>query len=572
MRAWKRPVIGILSLALLLIGCASPPAPQGAKTDAPAGGPVATKRITATILGEPPSMSHTRTTPTTGSTPGLDAVEELVHAGLSHFDPQGRRVPRLAETVPTIENGLWRLLPDGRMETTWKMRSDASWHDGVPLTAEDVAFTARVDQDRDVGVPRAPIFEVVESVDALDPRTILVRWKRVYIEADFIFGQAGELPLPKHLLEQAYNDDKAALMQHPYWTDAFVGAGPYRMREWATGSHIVLVANDQFFLGRPKIDEIEVRFIQDVNVLIANILAGVVELNLGRGLDPEHALQIRERKDLTLHLAQWSWLPIRPQFVNPSPVVMLDVQFRRAQIHAIDRQAIADSIAGGLVPVAHSMINPSEPGYDVIEPALVKYEYDPRRATQMIEALGFRKGPDGVFLDAAGQKLGLEMRTTAQRDQQVKATVAVADFWQRIGIAAEPFVVPLQRLADREYRATFPGWEMVGGGSGLLASQVQRYHSSSAPLPENQFRSVGNNARYQNPELDALVERYTSTIGRQERLGWMREIVQHQTDRVTVMGLFYQIRPTVVAPRILNVTAGYGDGTVAWNAHLWDAR
>jgi peptide/nickel transport system substrate-binding protein len=345
------------------------------------------------------------------------------------------------------------------------------------------------------------------------------------------------------------------------------------MREWAIGSHVVLGANDQYFQGRPRIDEIEVRFIRDVNVLIANILAGTVEVNLGRGLDPEHALQIRgQRKDVNLLLASWSWLPIRPQFVNPSPALLLDAQFRRAQIHAIDRQAIADSIAGGLVGIAHSMINPNEPDYKEIESGVVRYEYEPRKAGQMIEGLGYRKGPDGVFADAAGQKLAIEMRTTAQRDQQVKATFAVANFWQQIGVAAEPFVVPNQRLADREYRATFPGWEMVGGGSGFQAGEVKRYHSTSAPLPENGFRSVGNNARYMNAELDSFIDRYLGTIQKTDRLRWMREIVHHQTDRVTVMGLFYQIRPTITAERLMNVTSGYGGGTSAWNAWEWDVR
>jgi hypothetical protein len=62
----------------------------------------------------------------------------------------------------------------------------------------------------------------------------------------------------------------------------------------------------------------------------------------------------------------------------------------------------------------------------LIEPGVVKYVYDPRQATQMIADLGYQKGPDGVFLDSAGQRLTVETRTTAQRDQQVKATFAGA--------------------------------------------------------------------------------------------------------------------------------------------------
>src|SRR5207247_653362 len=98
-------------------------------------------------------------------------------------------------------------------------------------------------------------------------------------------------------------------------------------------------------------------------------------------------------------------------------------------------------------------------------------------------------------------KLTVEVRTTAQRDQQVKATFAIADDWKRIGVDAESFVVPLQLIPDREYRANYPAFEIVGGGSGLAVSDVRRYLSSSAPLPENGYRAAGNNARYMNPEL-----------------------------------------------------------------------
>src|SRR5437870_7123829 len=112
-------------------------------------------------------------------------------------------------------------------------------------------------------------------------------------------------------------------MQLPYWTSEFVGAGPYRIREWAPDSHMLLAANDQYFLGRPDIDEIELRFVLDFNVLVASLLAGSIELTQGRGLDPEHVAQIRDkRKDMQILLTTWSWLPIIPQLLNPDPPIM----------------------------------------------------------------------------------------------------------------------------------------------------------------------------------------------------------------------------------------------------------
>src|SRR5207244_4750088 len=109
--------------------------------------------------------------------------------------------------------------------------------------------------------------------------------KQAYIDADSLFGPGKALPLPQHLLGQTYADNRAGLVELPYWTHDFVGLGPYKVREWVAGSHLVLVANDSYPLGRPRIDEVEVKFIPDPNTLAANILADVVDLTMGRGLD-----------------------------------------------------------------------------------------------------------------------------------------------------------------------------------------------------------------------------------------------------------------------------------------------
>src|SRR5687767_11173245 len=89
-------------------------------TAAEPGAEPARKRIVAAIRGMPTSMVQQRTQPPglAGSVPGLDALQELLHAGLTHYDSSESLVAQLAEGVPTVENGLWSLFPDGRMETT----------------------------------------------------------------------------------------------------------------------------------------------------------------------------------------------------------------------------------------------------------------------------------------------------------------------------------------------------------------------------------------------------------------------------------------------------------------------
>src|SRR5439155_19522492 len=96
--------------------------------------------------------------------------------------------------------------------------------------------------------------------------------------------------IPKNLLSGANEEDKAGFVQVPYWSDEFVGAGPYRLGEWARGSHLMLRANERYVLGKPRIDEIEVKFIPEHATLMANILAGTVELTVGRNLSIEQSI------------------------------------------------------------------------------------------------------------------------------------------------------------------------------------------------------------------------------------------------------------------------------------------
>src|SRR5439155_6398317 len=204
-------------------------------------------------------------------------IEQLLNAGLSLLNPQGALQPQLAEAVPTLENGLWKLLPDGRMETTWKLKSNLVWHDGQPLTTDDFLFTATVAQDKSLAMSQDPAFQFVEAIDAPDAQTLHVTWKSTFVDADKLFTQttgSRNLPMPKHLLQQVYQEDRANFTASPYLGAEYVGAGPYKLGEWVLGSHLTLDANDRYVLGRPKIDQIQVRFFLDTNTMVANLLAG----------------------------------------------------------------------------------------------------------------------------------------------------------------------------------------------------------------------------------------------------------------------------------------------------------
>src|SRR5439155_26739855 len=100
----------------------------------------------------------------------------------------GHLRPQFAEALPSLENGLWQVFPYGRMETTWRVRPGASWHDGTPLTSADLLFTAAVSQDKDTPIFAHGAYKLIEAVEAPDPRTVTVRWTKPYIDADAMFA------------------------------------------------------------------------------------------------------------------------------------------------------------------------------------------------------------------------------------------------------------------------------------------------------------------------------------------------------------------------------------------------
>jgi peptide/nickel transport system substrate-binding protein len=569
-----RIAIALLGLALLAACAPAPGAGPGSTSGAEPAKVTGPRKITAVIRSDPRTVSNKINATGGASQTGIDAIEQLIHAGLVNYDTQDRLLPQLAETVPTVENGLWKLFPDGQMEITWKLREGARWHDGALFTADDLVFTATVERDRDLTLLTRPEYAAVDTAEAPDSRTIVVRWKRPYIDATTLFTYALGVPLPRHLLERPLTEEKPTYLDHPYWTEGFVGLGPYRLGEWVRGSHLVVNANDQYVLGRPKIDEIDIRFIPDLQTVAANLLSGAVEVTIGRStFSFEQGANVRDQwRDGTMLIKMQGWVAAYPQFVNPNPAVIRDARFRRALMHALDREQLADSLQLGLVPVAHSIVGPNEPVHKEIEPSIVKYEHDPRKAMDLVEAIGYTRGGDGFFRDAANQRLAVELRTTAELDIHLTTVFPMADAWQRVGVATEPIVIPPQRQPEREYVNTFPGFHMIGSGNSLTTAGLGRFHSSKAALAENNYQSVGNYPRYMNPEFDALQDRYFSTVPERERAQVLAQLINHMTDQVVVLGLFYNGSAVMVSNRIQGVTVGAQRASQTWNAPEWDVK
>ncbi|MBM2810292.1 MAG: hypothetical protein HW416_1051, partial [Chloroflexi bacterium] len=323
-------------------------------------------------------------------------------------------------------------------------------------------------------------------------------------------------------------------------------------------------------LGRPKIDELEIRFIGDSTTAIASVLSGSADMTIGRGASIEEAVDAagRWQTGRMENIALKSRFAHYPQFINPNPAILGNLQFRKALMHALDRQTMADTLQRGQVPIAHTWLGPDSPMYPEIDPTLVKYEYDPRKTSQMVEALGYTRGPDGIFRDASGQRLVVEARATPG-DLYDKILEVTRDYWQAAGVGTDTVPIARQRQADVEYRTTRPGFELTRRGTDLTT--LKSFHSRETPLPENRF--TGSNVpRYVNAEWDALVDKLFVTVPIGERTQVVGQIMRHMSDQLNIMNLFYDSEPALIANRVVNAMARGNESTQTWNVHEWDVR
>src|SRR4051794_24099474 len=543
--------LSLLTLSAVMLGCApSPPTvAQRGETS-----PAAPKRIVAAISGEPKTVYALFGQ---AGVRGADALNALVNSGFSTLDGAGSVIPLLAEAVPSVENGLWTVDRDGTMETIWRIREGARWHDGMPLTPDDFVFTAQVLRDRDLPfTAELAALRSLRDVEARDTRTVVAHWNGLYANADRVFGVVA-LPLPKHLLEPTYLNAKDTLTDLPYWRDSFVGNGPYKISAWSPGSSMMFSAFDEYPLGRPRIDTIEMRFVLDANTLVSQVLAGDIEITLGRSFSPEQGALVRQRwQEGRVYIgAPSSALNIWPQFKEPSPSIIGDVRFRKALYQALDRDTMAESLESGLVPRADSWLLPTLPEYKSLEHLIVRYSYDPRIGTRAIEGLGFTRGVDGMFRDANDQPLKMEVRSITLPDINARTQLVVRDQWQQVGVTIDSYIIPPQDT-DPALTRNFPGFLILRIPADVIAG-ASAMHSRTPPR-----------GGYTTPDFDSLIERFELTIARASRLEIAGQIVHEMTDQLTIVPLFYDPGIGFVKNRMRNVPA-LGDAP-PWNVQEWD--
>lgn len=493
---------------------------------------------------------------------GAHLTFNIVHNYLVVEDNNRGFRPQIAVEKPSVENGAWRLNPDGSMDLTWRIRPNVKWHDGTPFTLDDLVFSFQVYKDPEIPTNIARLIAPFESVTPTDPHTLVAHWSRTFVDAD---QAVGLVPLPRHLLETAYASDKANLVHSPRLSTEFVGLGPYRLLRWESGSHMELVPFDDYYLGRPPLSGVTVRFIGDANTLVANILAGTVDIIPPIGLDVDATTEVRRRWEGTENQAipdlrgGFRVLEIqhRPQYARPAngfPNLLV----RQGFYQAIDRPALADAMSNGLGPIADSWFPPNDPLRPHVEAWIPQFPYEPARSLSLLAQAGWTRGPDGLLVDGlTGERF--EAQVTARGPRDAREQHIIADSWKAVGAQLELYSVPPALQRDREHISTLPGvW--------LATLQIEhlttdRFHSRSITSPATRW--TGNNrGGYSSPKVDTLLDRLTGTIGAEQRLGLYRELLREQMGDLPLMMLYWESDIVLALKGVKNASGG---GNSTWN-------
>ncbi|MBC5815461.1 MAG: peptide ABC transporter substrate-binding protein [Candidatus Eremiobacteraeota bacterium] len=479
-------------------------------------------------------------------------ITRLVADPLIDIDPKGNEVPILAAQVPTLDNG--GIAKDG-LTYTYKLRQDVKWHDGAPFTSADVKFSWQSVMNPKNNVVSVRGYDQVQSVDTPDKYTIVFHLKKPFAPfVDTVFSE-GDSPyqvIPEHILGKFKN-----LNQNPFNAEP-VGTGPFKFAKWVRGDRIELVANPDYFLGKPKLDRITLKIIPDANTEATQIRDHEIDL-----LPELPGLQYRDLRtapDVTISSVespQWEGIAY-----NMSRPPLDDRLVRTAISYGVDKKKIMDETQFGAATVGTESITSYSWAYN---PNVQRYDYQPEKSKGLLEQAGWKPGPDGVRVKN-GQRLSL-LFIVAQGSSaaQTIATLAQAQL-KPIGVETL-----MKTYSYTQLYATMAQGGILTGGKFDLAIYAWVYgadpdDSSSFTCPY--IPPVGNNIfHYCNRQFDALEQQALSHPDRATRKAAYAKAQSLMAKDNPADFLFYRKQLAALNPDLKGFTSN--GITTSWNAYQW---
>ena len=357
-------------------------------------------------------------------------VSMFVYSYAVRYDASGRPVPDALREVPTIQNG--DVSQDGRT-LIYKLRPNILWQDGKRLTCEDLKFTWHYVMDPKTNIAVTDGYRDIGSIDCRTPDVTVIHMKRLY--APFLqqlWGVNSNAPiLPEHVLAPfvaAGTQNTAPFNAMP------IGSGPFRVIQWERGTVVRMAANPNYFLGKPKLNEVDFYYEPDENTLETQVQTHAIDV-LARGTAinwPRYqALAAQADSGLkAIVVASFVFDHIDFNLRNP---ILSDLQVRRAIAFATNRPEIIAKIMHGADTPSDSPEPPYSWGYTT---NTVHYAFDPAKARALLDANGWRVGHDGVRVKNGTR---LEFNLSTQTESTIgKALQAVLQReWHDVGVQAD---------------------------------------------------------------------------------------------------------------------------------------
>jgi peptide/nickel transport system substrate-binding protein len=480
------------------------------------------------------------------------------------FDENNDPFPYLVTEMPTLDNG--GLSADGRTFTL-TLRDDIVWSDGEPITSADIKFTYdMIMSDANAVNTRSP-YDQIESFETPDPQTVVITFTEPYapwLALLFSGSTSGTPIIPEHILKPVFDAD--GTLDTAAWNKApTVGCGPFVFDEWQSGSFARFVANDNFWLGKPKVDELFFQFVPDDASMINALIAG--DGDVGTFFAYSDVPQLEDAGITILNSFSgynegW-YLNMHPDKGNPA---LKDVKVRQALAYAFNRQKLVDDLLLGLTGVAATDWDKSP----WVDPTITPYPYDPEKAKALLAEAGWTDTNGDGTVDKDGVELVLKYGTTSREVRQNTQAVAQQDL-AAVGIGTE--------LLSYDADTFFLGYQEDGPSANFSLDIIEYSDSPDFPDPNTAIWLCSDIPSDTNPagtsptglcdeKLDGLFQLQATQVDFAARQKTFYEITRYIYDNAFWIGLWQDPDLFGYSDRLLNVkTSG---ATPFFNLAEWD--
>lgn len=399
---------------------------------------------------------------------------------------------RTGQPAPTALADYWEIAPDGKTYT-FHLNQNAKWHDGVPVTAEDVKFSFDALADQATGSAYTGSFnDSVESWRAIDDHTFEVVAKEPLYT--FLYDLTAFI-VPKHIWESVpfadWRNDPGATGSDP---SRVIGSGPFKFQEWKQGESVTLVRNDDYYGKVPYIDSYLLRLWPDQTSVINALLNGEMD---AAGLEPADISAVEGQPGIQVaHYPTRGFSYYEFNLNADVTTKWQDERVRQAMLYALDRESMVNDIMLGYAEVAEGTQPVISYAY-APEEITTHYTFDVEKAKSLLAEAGWTDSDGDGVLDKDGESLSFELLYGGGSPVSDQIVAYMQDAWKAVGIAATPRALEFAALI--EATTTNLDWDVALYGFSWDATFIQDAMFGCA-----QYQVGFNDMKYCNPELDEI--------------------------------------------------------------------